>query len=116
MRGNIYIALRARLPSSSAHGLRTWATIFRPSGWCIEDNNQLAYTRQANCVDLSTVVLLSQRLLQILQVRLLPIFGELLKSNVRKRVVEHHLQHLERHGADMRSGERRFDHVHGMAQ
>src|SRR5579884_2699829 len=108
MRGIIYIAyiaLRARsLSSSSAHGLRTWARTFRPSGWCIEDNNELECTRQGNCRRLSTVVPLPQRLLQILQIRLLPIFGELLKPDVSQRMVEHHLQHFEGHRSDMRSG------------
>src|SRR6185312_14983860 len=77
------------------YGLRKWAKIFAP---------------------LRARKSLPHGLLQILQVRLLPVFRELLEADIRQRMMEHHLQHFERHGSDVSSGERGVDHMHGMPQ
>ena len=48
-------------------------------------------------------VRLAQRLLQVLQICFFPILGELLKTNIGERMMEHHLENLEWHGSNVRS-------------
>src|SRR4051812_45819908 len=45
-----------------------------------------------------------------------PVLGELFEALVGERMVEQHIEHLERHGADVGAGERRVHHVHGGAE
>src|SRR5688572_25663499 len=46
--------------------------------------------------------------------QLVPVRQKSLNALIRQRMLEQHVQHLGRHGCDMRSDQRRLDHVHWM--
>src|SRR5882672_2280017 len=47
---------------------------------------------------------------------LAPILHELIEPFIGEWVIEQHVEHLERHGADMRARQGRIDHVRGGTQ